>query len=318
MDQFDALRPEEIVSAKKNGWLHTHPYAATLFGAAILILVGFVIVERHTAVAPNSSSTSAWGGGLLDTLGTQDYSTSQQAPQNPADLMRQVQGGAPYTYTPPNLTTPSGNPAPLINTNQNFDFDAFIAELTGQRAQTQTKTNATVDTSSAYAFIPQGLISTTTPSKKMTQAQEDLYNYGNDIGSTIQTFEDTHLSMSQILKDQMEDRENPEKIVAVVHIGTDYVSLGKNLEHADPIPAQVAAAHMAVAKSYQDLGAKLSLVAQARTNEALLSAITTYNASADAFSKNFVALATIFSASGVTFAPTEGGSVFMFTNTAGL
>jgi hypothetical protein len=68
------------------------------------------------------------------------------------------------------------------DTSADFDFATFAAALS------RPKSSKPVDTgepSSAYDFIPTGLIATTTLTKARTSLQNQLYMYGNDVGDTI-------------------------------------------------------------------------------------------------------------------------------------
>ena len=81
----------------------------------------------------------------------------------------------------------------------------------------------------------------------------------------------------------------------------------------DTVPSEALSAHQALAKSYQDLGANLALIPQAPRDSDFVQAIQTYDTSADVYTRNFVALASLFGAYGVTFAQGDPGSVFTFT-----
>ena len=68
--------------------------------------------------------------------------------------------------------------------------------------------------------------------------------------------------------------------------------------------------------SYQEIGGKLLLVPKAHSDTDRVQAILSYNASADVFVKNYVAMANVFSTAGVKFTPSDPGSVFAFTDTS--
>ena len=169
------------------------------------------------------------------------------------------------------------------------------------------------DTSNAYTFIPSGIVSTTTSTSERTDLQQELYNYGNDIGSSIESFEQQHSNMVQILKNQAEDRSDTEKAEAVVRLANAFRDLGNTLSGIENVPSQMAGIHTSLAESYVAIGKNLALVPKAQRDSDFIRAIETYNASADTFTKNYIALASLFGAYGVAFSSSDAGRVFTFT-----
>ena len=311
------------MSEKRGGVLHVYPYVVALAGVIVFLLAGIFVVNQRLATNPPPPRTGAWSGNIQTFLGPDYTATTPESAQRSGDLMRQVQDNAPYTYKIPVLTPqpppPSrANPASVVLQNDSFDYDAFIAQLSQDGQTTGDTSIKDPDVQSAYSFIPSGLISTSTRTKNYSAGQENLYNYGNDVGSTLQTFEINHKNQSQVLKNQIQDPRDPLKVAAVVKIGTDLENIGIALENMDYVPPQMRAPHAALAKIYKEMGRTLILVPNATTPKDFLSAIYTYNAAADIFAQNFVAMATLFTANGITFAPDDPGSVFTFTNTSGL
>src|SRR3989344_5999951 len=93
-------------------WLRSHPYAAGLSVAGILVVLGAYIVQRQAA-EPTRAATSAWGRSdalLLNPTSypMRDYTPNGAGtPQYQENIMENVKNGPPYTYTPPaTLTTP--------------------------------------------------------------------------------------------------------------------------------------------------------------------------------------------------------------------
>ena len=289
-------------------WLRTHPYAVSVAGAFILILIGVFIVKERASVAPDNSTTSVWGG-----IGTRLFNPSPGVSgpfeNNSENIYSDVRSGPPFYYNP----APAQTPPSSAGADDNFDFEAFLSVLAGPR-----KTGgASGDDSlldAAYSFIPSGLISTSTFQKTHSPTQQTLYNYGNDAGSFIQSFENSFRDASQILKDQYEDRENPQKNAALVSLAESLAGVGDALERMEDVPSEVRAAHGKVAASYREMGEKLSRIPEARRDETFLEATQTYNAAVESYLKNYVALATLLSVYGVVFTAEDPGSVFTFTN----
>lgn len=292
-------------------WLRAHPYLDAFIGAGILILLGAFIVAGRSSV-PGETAPLAWGriGGHL--LSPFSNVSGQGEDARSGNLYTQVQSGPPFTYTPASQTQIPVN----ASGDADFDFDAFIAMLSSSGsgplpAGGQTNVDTSLD---IYSFIPGGLISTSTPEKMRTPVQEELYQHGNLIGAEIQSFEDGHRNMPQVLKDQFEDPQDPGKIAALEELGNALAEVGYEIGAIENVPEGVRAANTALAKSYREMGAKLVLVPKARTDEERIAAMLAYNATVEAYTKDYVALATLFSAYGVTFASDEAGSVFTFSS----
>ena len=292
-------------------WLRLHPYVAGLGAAGVLIVGGVFVVVEKSPGAPAPSQTLAWGG--AGAALNPSYTPGTSGPQeNTVGIMQAVQSDAPYSYilpTPQPATT-DGTDA----TGVGFDFNAFISMLSAEKnppaAGQSVGGNVVTD---AYAFIPGGLISTSTQTAKRTKLQDSLYSYGNDVGSLIQSFEQEHGNESQILMDQAQDRSDTDKAAAVQALAAALSALGDSLLTMDNLPSQVSAAHQALGQSYKDIAAKLTLVPQAQSNADFIAAVESYDASANIFTQNYVALANLFPAYGVVFASGDPGSVFTFS-----
>lgn len=289
-------------------WLRAHPYIAALIAAGILILLGTFIVKEKTAVQSQGSDIRVWSGGghlLNPTVITPNYTNSTQE-----NIYSEVQSGPPFYYNPISVSIPSANG----DTDDEFDFDAFLAMLS-QPAGASTGGNVTSDTSlNAYSFIPGGLISTSTSQKTRTPREQALYNYGNEVGSTIQSFESSFRNAPQTLKNQFEDREDPTKNQALNALAEGLARVGRTLEKMETVPPEIATAHAKVAASYQEMGEKLARISGARGDEEFLELALAYNATVETYTQNYIALATLISAYSITFTPNDPGSVFTFTN----
>ncbi len=304
----------EVVAPHSQHWVSAHPITASLIASTALLLIGSAIVFRHSAANPPAPVITAWGGGGIDPYNT--VTGSVTADQE--EIVQQVQNNPPYTYVIPDLkgnTTPS-SPQPTENSNDLLDFEQFMAGLGQSTAPGNTAPKEVADITNA--FPPTSLFIAPTPKTDRTPLQQALYNYGNEIGSYIQSYEQQHPDQTQVLKNHIEDQNNPIKINAVVQMGRDLQGIGTSLLGMEDVPAQVSAAHKKLAESYQTIGKNLTLVPQAKGNDALLSAIGTYNASADVFAKDLVALVGFFSMYGVTFSAEDAGNIFTFTYSGGM
>jgi len=251
---------------------------------------------------------------------TQPVSTWSRA----GGFVLQAQEPTAITRETPNLTIPkasgiSGDYSvievthPIDGTVSTLpdEWKSLLTQLVDRTENTKT-TEATE--TSAYSFIPQGLISVTETTSNRTAEQEDLYDYGNRVGLLIGTFETSHTNMISVLKDAYADRKNEGKRAAAERIGTDYEALGKEIATLPDVPTSVQSMHAAIAHSYQDAGKKLVAKLRTQTDEEFLIAMNVYNESVLQFTKNFVALATYFSAQGVRFSESDPGKIFTFTS----
>lgn len=289
--------------AMRMQWLRAHPYIASAALAFIVLVVGALIVLNRSDVRPQTTGLRAWGGVGSDLFDPTSAARGGTAAQ-PDNLYSQVQSGPPFYYAP------AAEQLPLVQASDDFDFEAFIGLLAGSgKATGGISQDPSFD---AYSFIPQGLISTTSVEKRRTPTQQAIFDYGNEAGSYIQSFEERYRAAPQILKDQFEDREDPEKNAALLSLSRGLEDVGFQLEALE-VPSEIRSAHQKVAASYKELGKKLSAVPNAKSDETVLNAILAYNAAAEAYVKNYVSLATLISAHGVTFSPEDAGSIFTFS-----
>jgi hypothetical protein len=302
-------------------WLRAHPYAATIAAVAVVIVVGVIFIGSHTPAALQSSSIT-WSGGAPVTAYQNNYSYGQ--PANPQQIAAEVvQGGQGVNVAIPQIASSTPAQSGFTAPSGSFDYTQLLAALSAQ-GQTRvsgntTSGNANAVIQEAYQFIPQGLVATTaSATKPKTALQQALYDYGNEIGSEIQSFEELHTDQTQVIKDQAEDRTNPAKAAAVVSLGQALASVGTFMQGMQDVPPSVQTLHSALAKSYSDIGAKLQSVAQAESDQDFVQAVETYDTSAGTFVNNYASLAQYFSAQGVVFAQQDPGSVFSFNQSGGL
>ncbi len=291
-------------------WFRTHPYTSALCAAGALVIIGAYIVGQR-ASQPDQTPATAWGGAGSSFLDPTSYEPARNTTADQGDIMQQVQSGPPYTYITPLGSATSAS----VRGDNPYDFETFIAILINGTAPKKQAADAGTDTSviDPYAYIPRGLVSTTTPSTARTGTQQALYDYGNDVGSSIESFEQQHTNTVQILKEQVEDRADPDKATAVVNLGRAFQNLGNNLSVMDNVPPVMASAHAALAKSYIELGKNLALIPGAERDSDFIQAIQTYNASADTFTANYIRVVSLFGAYSVTFTSADSGRVFTFS-----
>lgn len=285
-------------------WVHSHPYTAIIGSSCVLLIAGALIVMSRSSVAP-ASRPEAWGNNDVTLLNPTSYKPEQRlAPDVPPSSQQNTPDKVIPVYKPQEQ---GGGPA-----QNDLELNSLLALLT-KPAGTQKGAAGGGSSVSAYAFIPTGLISTTSYQKQRSDAEQRLYEYGNEVGSYIQSYEQANRNQAQVLTDQMQDRQDKLKAQSVKNVGTALKNVGLSMQGIEDVPAIARSAHAALAKSYIEIGENLIKVPDAESDQQLLAAIGTYNASAETFAKRYAALAVIFSAASVTFADDDAGSVFMFT-----
>lgn len=286
-------------------WLRMHPYLDALISAAALLIVGALVVHTQLSAAPPPGQDTTWGtsGGIYADAVTTGHTTLPEGERQPAFQT------ADFGYIP--LSSQNEIGSGPTDDSARFDFQAFVAALSSAKPANRVDNAADTGTD-AYAFIPSGLIATTTLMSTRTPLQEKLYLYGNDVGDTIVSFEHSHPDQPAVLKNHIEQQDNPEAIAALKALGNDLAHVGDSLSAMELVPAQAAAAHRALADAYRSIGTKLAAVPDAKGNDPLYDAIVSYNAAAEDFAKKYVALALVFQSYGVTFSPGDGGSIFVF------
>jgi hypothetical protein len=287
-------------------WIRQHVATSLSLIAGLCLISGAVLIIERAPARPHNAQ--AWGGA----------SGSLQDPQayTPNAILSTTQpsyGASAPTFLP---IAPSTEPG-TVNTVADTDLASLLTQLSASSHISSAAGSSTVDTSFAYQFIPTGLIATTTPGTKRSAAQQALYEYGNEVGSYIQSYESRAGNVPQILKDQVEDRTDPQKGQAVKGIGSALIYIGTQMEKMQNVPSGAAGMHLALAKSYEDIGKKLQAIPDSQGDQAFIAAIQSYDAAADTFAKNYVALADYFSVSQVKFSAADPGSVFTFSGGGG-
>lgn len=286
-------------------WLRSHPYLDSLVGAAALIIVGALVVRTQLAAPVQQANDTTWGttGGVFVNSVSNGNTQLPQRQEGPS------QGATNVGYIPLQTQNEIGT-GPQ---DSSYDFGALLS-LISHTGSSNTVANTSAQTD-AYAFIPSGLIATSSlQAPTRTSLQNDLYSYGNDVGDAIVAFETQHPNQPQTLTDQFEQPQNPDANAALKKLGKDLAAVGTSLSAMELVPSQAKAAHDKLAAAYIDIGTKLAAIPDAGSDDARYDAIQTYDRAAESFAKQFVGLALLFQSYGVTFSPGDGGSIFVFNN----
>lgn len=293
---------------------HMSPVKVALIGVIAAIGLGFIIVDSRSLSAPRTSSTSWVGlGTLIDGAAADPNAAPLYRDERAQSLFSEVTQNAPFVYIPP-----AGGPAQAVasDTTVTRDIEDILAAISPKEKASWTPETVPEGTPSlmeAYSFIPKGLFQMPSQDETRTELQQQLYDYGNELGSLVQDYESTHQNVSQIATDQLADRGNPEKAAALKRVGDDLILLGQRIERVENVPSIAAKTHAALGKGYQEVGAALKIVAEAVRDQELLDAVTAYNKTMDRQIPNYIAVVDLFTTHSVSFSPDDPGSAFSFT-----
>ena len=279
-------------------------------------MLGAGVVVTRASVAPTApTQTENWAStsgffAAPTTPNTQDYRSDTS--QDSAPIQTRA---TPPTYVSPFATATAH---PTTDSDTPIDLDSLLSTLSHPATHTNTSVHKSGNT---YDLIPSGLISMSnleviSPSMSDSVTQASLRQYANSVGTSIINFENNHPNQASTLKDHAEAPYDTSKIDALSHLGADYIALGDTISQIDPVPAALVSIHKRFVADYRDLGNKLIFVSKSPGN--LYDAIVAYDASADQFAKDFVALALTFPAYNIRFLQAEPGSTFQFTGNGGL
>ncbi len=281
-----------------------HPYSFLLAGAGI-ILIGIVLAVENRSVAPirNAPTTYISGGNAFpypEIFETSEQQNTQVLPPlNPAPETL-----ARYT------DIPTSKPAPQTIQTTKEKTTASILPNTAVKQTTESDMIQYV-----YSLLPTG-IRTPTEDTPRSPDQQALFEYGNKAGLAILTFHNNHANMTDVLKDWLADKTNKSRVDGVNMLADGLTYAGTSLEGIDGVPQVAEAPHGGLATALKNAGTKLRAIAQAgnRGDAALLQALKTYNAAADSFTQEYLALSTIFSLYDVHFRASDPGSAFQFSS----
>lgn len=278
-----------------------HPYVALATAVALFLGLVGAVVGMRSGVAPQGTNTWSAAGGI--------FSFDNRTANTPTN-----RENVPTQKTSELATIP----LPQYDMLNEEEVATELAELLKLLA-TPTPTTLSSDgeaTANAYSFIPSGLISVET-SQKRTPEQQALYEYGNALGTEIQSFENSYRDAAVILDEHARARTDAGKAGNVHKLGVAYAELGVRILGINPIPPEAASFNAAYGTTYRLLGTHIATIAKATTDEEYIAAITAYNDGADNLTKRFLAMVTLFGTNNVTFASSDAGSVFMFSGTLG-
>jgi len=178
-------------------------------------------------------------------------------------------------------------------------------------APTRPKATTTESTNPELLWDGNRTAPSATPSESekelLTPYQEALYVYGNTVGEMLSTFELAHSGQATILGDFFSGKGTLTS-ERVARLADAYTTLSEDLKHVPP-PQSAHIIHEKLQNAYASVGRTLATLSS-HTTTPTADDVLAYNATAEAVAKQLLALTLLFSSSGVTFSPSDPGSVF--------
>ena len=307
-------------------WIRLHPIAVALISAIVLIVVGIFIAGGSFARAPGQGGLS-WGQfegarmqGTLIGSNRRPMRLTEEDVYVPLEQLRQsdvILSSEEYV-APKSLGTPPSNQDPKKPLEYDESaIDEIIASVSASaRIPRPLPDGPETRLQDLYEYLPfkvAQLSENLTQYPEMTKLQNDLFTYGNEVGSSIETYFTLYPNQAETLKRFVEDVGNPEKAEDVARLAEGLETIGDSFKRLEDYPGAVTSVHKRLGESYTTLGRKLRVVASARKPEELLEAVISYNQSADVFAQNYITLATIISVNEVPFTDVDAGRFFVFS-----
>ncbi|MDO8522538.1 MAG: hypothetical protein Q7S08_04650 [bacterium] len=320
-------------------WIRSHRYTVALIAAAVLVVVGGVM-------AKNNTGTVLEPGGVENVSVEYPYyappiaesgGATKAAQENPQNLIQNASGSTPFVLRFGSTARPKEDSA--VQT-----APRVIPKIADSEPVKTQSPQLNYD----YASFFQMLSHILSPVDTRTTEQKVLFDYGNEAGAIIKAFENTHTDVVRTLKAFFDSRTDPSKAAGIPEIANvyaqltaassgmnptvsaataganlqaaanDYAQLGITIASLQNIPPQAETLNIKLAKGYADVAQGLARLTKTENDAQLLDAIQAYNATADEFIKNYVALVQLFSAYGVKFGANDPGAIFSFSMTGGL
>ena len=303
-------------------WLRARLLLVLLAIAGIIVLFASFLATREPQIKTGPASASNWSGEDIFAKPSSAFGAGTSLID--AATQDDSQGFAPAGTDDRVFSYPYPNPFSGASEQIAAQTGADIAEGSPPAQSASAEAEKTADTginsffNNAYSLLPRGLISVSIPKPETRTSEEQaLYDYGNAVGANIKEFESTHKN-NTALKNFFPEQGgyssgDSSAVNAVILLANDYSQLGKTIASIGSVPEGVQALHLALAKSYVEVGDGLAVIASTKAGGDIIPAILAYDNSAGIFIKNFVALAEFFSARGIKFSAGDPGSVFRFS-----
>ena len=140
--------------------------------------------------------------------------------------------------------------------------------------------------------------------------QKALFAYGNNLGRIIQGAESINARAVEALKSYFDDRSDPSRAAALVSIAREYNNVASDIQAIDPIPPETAMFNEKLARDYEAIAGGLENLTKQSSDAALADAILSYNASAETYTRDVLAIVAVMSSYDVSFSSSDPGAIF--------
>ena len=307
-------------------WFHEHLTLVYGITVGLIVVAGAVLVSNKFST--NSESTQyTWGsyGGGNRFVPTENLNQSLTKPLplkeqfSVADLFHNLETNPERT----NASFVAGN-IPIVSAIKNststvgtFKFDEASIEqlLASLKPSAKTQALPGAQQGVAYYYVPKNIsVPPPPPNIERSETQLALYNYGNDAGTPIELYATLWGSTQAFIhRGFVEDRSDPEKVAELLRLADGLSDVAASLKELENIQAQVTKQRARLVKAYEAMAEKTRAIAGAKTDDAVLAAVESYNTTADDFLIAYLSVASVFSLNGVTFSPEESGRVFVYS-----
>lgn len=269
----------------------------SLSALALLFAAGAELHARSGSPERSAARTITLGGGYDASL----YLDEERMPEE-RTLATEVLEGAPFVYRTP------------VRMNETPALPESGPPYVPPRSS-ESKAGIAWEQPPAYSFLPSGLISigvSAHAKKNASVLQLQLFAYGNEVGSLLETMESSNTRTVAALTSFFEKRTDPARVESLVKAAEEYKNLAGALRNFTEVPKEAAAIHAELATSLEAIASGLTRLTKQSSDEALVAAIRAYNAQSDAYLKKVLALATLMSAYEVSFSSGDAGAMFTF------
>lgn len=310
-------------------WIKSHSTIFYALAVALVVITGAVLVSDKFSTTTVGGDSVSWGmdtqrflpqnaivsersGDGVSAAFNEDtfFQHLANTKDDEASYRSLKELGATLEKTPPTITA-SGT----------YQFDdtallGFLGSIDTQAAFAITKEDEDdMELADVYSFIPSNASTPNPPAERARRnsTQLDLFDYGNNAGIYILSqVEQWGAKQNNIIKRFLEDPSDNYKIQDMNDLAYSFIKLGVDLEEMTSVPEAVKTAHLRLAQRYKEIGEHTRAVAQAKTEDELITAMLTSNEASNAFVKDYVTLADIFLVYEVSFSNTDYGRVFSF------
>ncbi len=190
-------------------------------------------------------------------------------------------------------------------------FKSLIGSNT-TNSSTQTNYINSLDTNSIWLG---GYSNTQTVVQQEVETKEQLAlrAYGNELGSSLTSFNISNGNQTDLLDSFLKNRGDTKNLERLTD---NYIQLSKDIEKI-LAPAQLETIHPNLVSSYASVGTLLWELTLAENDQELMNKMLTYNKASEEVAKSHVALITLFKAYGIVFKSYEGGGIFSFNPSVG-